>query len=141
MVGRRWRSDEGAALVEFAIAVPLLLFVVWCMVDFSRAYFTSNSLASAVREGGRFAASRKDFATADLDSVKSHVRTAFSPMGGDTLTNGLITITVPTTASDRVTVTVTDYQWKSTTPLTLFASGMIKMTRSSTFRWERDTSP
>ncbi len=146
MLRRRLRSEEGAALVEFAIAVPVLLLIVWCMVDFSRAFYTSNSLASAVREGARYASSRQDFGSANLDSIKTRVRHAFSPAGGDTLTNSKITITVPSLATaGQVTVQVTGYEWYSTSPLTLFAvlsSGKrgISMTRRATFRWERDYS-
>jgi Flp pilus assembly protein TadG len=138
MLGRRWMHDEGAAMVEFAIVVPILLLIVWGMVDFSRAFFTSNSLATAVREGARYASSRQDFSAANLDSVKKKVRGAFTPMGGDTILSSQIIIVVPTPTDGSVKVTVDKYQWKATTPLAVFSSGKIEMTRSATFRWERD---
>ena len=146
MLRRRFRSEEGAALVEFAIAVPVLLLIVWCMVDFSRAFYTSNSLATAVREGARYASSRKDFTSADIDSIKKRTRAAFNAMDGDPLTDAIITVTPPTPTSGQVSVEVGPalagkyYTWRSTTPLNLFAAGQIHMTRKATFRWERDYS-
>lgn len=123
--------------MEFAIAVPLLLFVLWCMVDFSRAYYTSNSLATAVREGARFAAVQKDptAATSQIDSV---VRRAFVPLGGDSITNSKIVITDSSTTGGYVAVTVSNYNWVKVTPLTLFTGGQILMTRRAQFRWERE---
>lgn len=138
-MGRRmgWRSDEGAALVEFAIAVPLLLLVLWCMVDFSRAYYTSNSLATAVREGARYAAVQKD-PTASEAQIDSVVRRAFTPLGGDTLTNSVIVLTDSALTGGYVAVTVSNYTWVKVTPLTLFTGGQILMTRRARFRWERE---
>ena len=49
-------SEKGAAIVEFALVVPLLLLLLWGIVDIGRAFYTLNNLASAVREGARTAA-------------------------------------------------------------------------------------
>jgi Flp pilus assembly protein TadG len=47
------RSDRGAAMVEFAIIAPLLLLVVFGIIEFGRAYNAQNSLTHAAREGAR----------------------------------------------------------------------------------------
>lgn len=50
------RPDRGAAAVEFAIVVPLLLLVLLALVDFGRLFYVEVSLAGASREGARAAA-------------------------------------------------------------------------------------
>ncbi len=40
-------------MVEFALILPILLLIVWGIVDISRAFQTVDSLTSAVREGAR----------------------------------------------------------------------------------------
>lgn len=49
------RSERGAAAVEFAIILPVLLLVIAGIVDFGRAYFTQIELTNAAREGARAA--------------------------------------------------------------------------------------
>lgn len=46
-------NDRGAAAVEFAIVLPLLLLLVFGIIDFGRAYNTTVSLSGAAREGAR----------------------------------------------------------------------------------------
>ena len=52
------RSTSAAALVEFAIVLPILLLLVFGVVDFGRALYTANNLTSAVREGARLASAQ-----------------------------------------------------------------------------------
>jgi Flp pilus assembly protein TadG len=48
-------SDRGQALVETALALPLLLLVSVSIFEFGRAYQTTQVLTNAVREGARVA--------------------------------------------------------------------------------------
>ena len=45
--------DRGAAAVEFALVVPLLLLLVCGMIDFARAYNSRAELSEAAAEGAR----------------------------------------------------------------------------------------
>lgn len=49
------RSDRGAALLETAMTLPLLLFITIGIVEFGRAYQTWQVLTNAAREGARVA--------------------------------------------------------------------------------------
>lgn len=49
------RSERGAALLETAIVLPLLLFVAVGIIEFGRAYQTWQVLTNAAREGARVA--------------------------------------------------------------------------------------
>jgi len=53
-MSRRPRS-AGQALVEFTLIIPIFLSLLMGIFDFGRVVWASNSLASAAREGARFA--------------------------------------------------------------------------------------
>ena len=50
--GRFW-SDRGAAAVETAIVLPVLLFVIFGVIDFGRMLNAQLQLTQAAREGAR----------------------------------------------------------------------------------------
>jgi Flp pilus assembly protein TadG len=50
---RRRGDERGAALVEFALVLPVLILFVFGIVEFGRAYSARIQLTSAVREGAR----------------------------------------------------------------------------------------
>jgi Flp pilus assembly protein TadG len=52
---RARRDERGVALVEFALALPLLVLICLGTIDFGRAYATWNSVKNAAREGAAFA--------------------------------------------------------------------------------------
>ena len=59
MYSRREHSSRGAAAVEFAIVVPLLLLILLGLIDFGRMFFVQVSLnAARVRERVRSGAPR-----------------------------------------------------------------------------------
>ena len=55
---RNWRSEKGAALVEAAVTIPLLLLVSVGIFEFGRAYQTWQVITNAAREGARSPCSR-----------------------------------------------------------------------------------
>ena len=48
-----WRSEDGQALVEFAMVVPVLLLLILGLVEFSRAWNTKQVLTDTAREALR----------------------------------------------------------------------------------------
>lgn len=54
--GDRRHLDRGAAAVEMALVLPLLLFIIFGLIDMSRAYNGQVQLSQAAREGARLAA-------------------------------------------------------------------------------------
>ena len=50
---RRLRGEQGAAAVEFALVMTLLIMLVFGIVEFGRAYNTKIELSGAAREGAR----------------------------------------------------------------------------------------
>jgi Flp pilus assembly protein TadG len=54
------RNEVGAAAVEFALIVPMLLLLVFGIAEFGRAYNIQVSLSAAAREGARVMAIEDD---------------------------------------------------------------------------------
>lgn len=63
-------SERGAALLEMALTLPLLLFVCIGILEFGRAYQTWQVLTNAAREGARIAV----LPGMDDDAVRSRVK-------------------------------------------------------------------
>ena len=52
----RFRREDGAAAVEFALIVGVLVMLIFGMLQFGLAFFEIQNLRAAAREGARFAA-------------------------------------------------------------------------------------
>ena len=63
-------QDRGQALIETAIALPLLLLVSVSIFEFGRAYQTSQVITNAAREGARAAV----MPGTTVDDVKARVK-------------------------------------------------------------------
>lgn len=56
LVWLAWRDDRASQLVEFAVALPLLVVFVVGIFDFSGAFTLKQKLTNAARDGARVAA-------------------------------------------------------------------------------------
>lgn len=56
----RLREDDGAAAVEFALILPMLLVLLCGLVDFGLAFTSKSTLTHATREGVRVLALTRD---------------------------------------------------------------------------------
>ncbi len=57
---RRPTSERGAALVEMALVLPLLVLLVFGIVDLGRLLFTQIALHEAAQEGSLYASTNPD---------------------------------------------------------------------------------
>jgi Flp pilus assembly protein TadG len=53
-VQRLSRSEAGSALVELAVALPLLALILVATIDFARIFYTSIELTNAARAGAQY---------------------------------------------------------------------------------------
>ena len=67
----RLRRQDGAAAVEFALIVGVLVMLLFGMLQFGLAFFELQNLRAAVREGARVGA-----VGADINEVKQRVQDA-----------------------------------------------------------------
>ena len=98
------REERGAALVEFALALPLLLVVLGGIVEWGMVFQREELLANAAREGARMAT----LPGYDQTSVDTRVRAYIAaglgtttaslavamPSGSVVLTNPVLTVPV-----------------------------------------------
>lgn len=90
MAGRLPRvKDRGAAVVEFALLLPLLLLLLFGIIDFGRALNAQITITQAAREGARLVAlnqpnvvSRTQAAAVGLSGVSVTVVTSCPPGAG-----------------------------------------------------------
>ena len=82
-VKRRWSNERGAVLVEAALAVPILLFVILGAVEAGMAWEAKSATTSGVRTGLLRAASIGDQPETDLRILQSIV----GEIGADNVEN------------------------------------------------------
>lgn len=138
-----WRSERGSIMVEFAMVLPIFLLIAWCVIDFARAFYTSNSLAAAVREGARTGAvydyQDPPDSTNGIAAAKARVAQTFNSFGGSPITPDSIKVILDEPGG-RLSVQVKGYVWSTSTPINVISGGQIVMTRTATFRLERSGS-
>ena len=52
-IASKLRREDGASAVEFALIAPVFIVLLFGMLEFGLAMFTTYNLRAAVREGGR----------------------------------------------------------------------------------------
>jgi Flp pilus assembly protein TadG len=98
---KRRSDDSGAAAVEFALILPVLVLMILGMLEFSRAYNVQISLSNAAREGARVMAIYNSTGTARTAAV------AAAPGLNPAVTSGEVSISHGTcTSGQKVTVTI-----------------------------------
>src|SRR5690349_12508836 len=141
---RGMQSERGAALVEFALVVPLLMMMMCATIDFGLAVYTLNNLTAAVREGGRYGATldagtwSTDATTRVSDRVYNYIVGMNNGLTA-AQTKALISVNKDATTG-IITVSITGYPYKPLTPLSVvFGLRTISLNRTAIFRWERAT--
>jgi Flp pilus assembly protein TadG len=141
MQTRQSHRERGAAAVEMALILPLLLLIVGGIIDFGRFFYTQNIVVNAAREGARSRA--MGYTTADSDTRISQSLTGVQGGGyttsywlvqgtGNTLTaagsppNGDCPETSPGPLDrQRVTVTVTGFSYIVLGPVSRLFGGLL----------------
>jgi Flp pilus assembly protein TadG len=95
------RNDRGAAVVEFAIVLPLLVALLIGIAEFGRAYYTQTTLSGAAREGVRVMALKDS-----RPAARSAAVSAAKPLA---ISEGQVTVSPasPGTCSAGLNATVT----------------------------------
>jgi Flp pilus assembly protein TadG len=71
-----WKNDDGAGMVEFAIAAAVLSILLLGIIEFGLGAWQKNSVAADVREGARYAVVRgtNSGRTATVDSIAKYIK-------------------------------------------------------------------
>lgn len=68
MVIHTGKKQQGLAAVEFAIVVPVMLFLMMATAEFGRVFYHYNTLTKAVQTGARYA-SKPLLKTSELTNI------------------------------------------------------------------------
>jgi Flp pilus assembly protein TadG len=129
-VVRRAVGDDGQALVEFALVVPLLLLLLVGIIEFARAWNEHQVLTDATREGARRASVYDPTVTAD--SIRSVIE-------GTLASNGMTADSIQLQNWDGASGTpvtvhvVVPYRFVFLGPLAQWATGESDILLRSTF--------
>jgi Flp pilus assembly protein TadG len=128
---RKLVDSRGTSTLEFVVVLPVLLFVLFSIVEVSRAWLTLNLATAAAREGVRAGV----VAAADSVSTAGNARIN-SMLGSGTWTGGVTCATSPCAADQVVSATVT-LQFQTVVPLILPAMfGTMNITQTASMRYE-----
>lgn len=137
----RLRDERGAELIEFAVALPLLLFVVLGVVDFGFMFQRYLVLTNAAMEGARVAM-LPGYSTADAQARASAYAAAGGVPGAVTVTASTVSMPGPGptgAAWPGVQVRVThEYRYRYIGPIARLLGGSllssVTLTAQSTVR-------
>ena len=104
---KRLRNQKGAALLETAITLPLVLLVCVSIFEFGRAYQTWQVLTNAAREGARVAILSDATDAQVTTAVRAYMTSGRLPSAAVASANVAVQRTVPfaaTSTASRVTV-------------------------------------
>ena len=102
---KRIRNQRGAALLETAITIPLVLLVTVSVFEFGRAYQTWQVLTNAAREGARVAV-LADATDAQITStVRNYMQSGQLPKAATATINVERAVPFGTNTASRITVT------------------------------------
>jgi Flp pilus assembly protein TadG len=124
-------KPRGQALVEFALVLPVFIFLLMGVVDFGRAVYAYNTLGNASRAGVRLAIVDQNTA-----AILQRARAAAI---GITATDVSVSVS-PSPPCDKIgcetQVTVT-YTWRPLTPIIGNVVGSIPITSTTSMPVER----
>ena len=109
---KRLRNQKGAALLETAITLPLVLLVCVSVFEFGRAYQTWQVLTNAAREGARVAVLSESTDAQVTSAVKAYMQGGQLPSAA--LANISVERTVPFAASNTASRVTISYPFKFT---------------------------
>lgn len=147
----RWRTrhrgshaERGAAAVEFAIVLVVLLLIIFAIIDFGRLLFVSQSMKAASREGARagVVASTPAPTGATVYGAADNAGASAAALAGGTLVVSVNGVPVQSSSTGvalcggaQLTVTAaTDFRWF--TPVGIFSSNVNSVSADTTMRCE-----
>ncbi len=107
---------RGQTLVEFALVLPILIFIIMMLVDLGRGVYYYSVIYNAAREGARYGIIVNND-TVDTDGIEAAARKLAIALDQNSLTVSTSQVDDPTTQKP-LTITVTvQYRFYLVTPL------------------------
>jgi Flp pilus assembly protein TadG len=104
--------QQGLAIVELAVVMPMLMFLLLATAELGRALYQQDALTKAVRDGARYLAANARFGTGALFdtsaflAARNRVLCGNNSCGADTLLPGMALGDVTATAADAYNIEI-----------------------------------
>jgi Flp pilus assembly protein TadG len=108
-------KTRGQTLIEFALVIPIVIFMITVFIDLGRAVFYYASLDNAAREGTRYAIVNPIYTTAQQNLVIARARAFTSGMDPAAI-NVTVTRAIPIGLVDYFVTVVVSYTFQPVTP-------------------------
>jgi Flp pilus assembly protein TadG len=118
-IKRLFREQEGATAIEFAVALPVLIVMLWAILQFGLVFRAAAGIQHSLGEGARVATL---YPRPTVDVIRAKMNAAVYGVGP-----GTFTIPDPTVTTTTVNLTVT---YTQPTDLIIFPGPTVTMTRS-----------
>lgn len=106
----RKQRDRGAAAVEFALILPILLLLIGGIIDFGNLYYNQIIVSNAARDGARLVAANPVASPGwTSTTIQARITAAASPLPVSSSSTSWTCGATGTSAT--VTVTRTGFQW------------------------------
>lgn len=133
-LGHQGHFDRGAAAVEMALVLPLLLFLLMGMIDFGRAYNAQIQLSAAAREGVRLASLNPGLTSTAQASDVSYGDTAIAGRA-TSAAGGLGTFATPSNCSSTAPTAATSYACITYCPIPGTPTATARVVLRANFTW------
>lgn len=130
------RSEKGQAAVEFALVLPILLMLIFGIIDFGRVLYTKSALTSLSQEAARHASIY--YGSENDATLKNYVTNNAGTLDSSAITGNVITFDPSRNSGSDVEIILT-YKMYYITPLVNIIPGIdnpFYITSKSTFRAE-----
>ena len=101
--------EAGQTLVEFALILPIMLLLIFALVDFGRGFYTWLILTNGAREGARVGATQQDY-----NAIVTRIQEATGTLDQDRLTITLTNVQGPRGEPIEVDL---EYDFEFVTPI------------------------
>jgi Flp pilus assembly protein TadG len=127
-------GEQGASLLEFAIAATVFLTVLFAIVEFGRALYVHNALTDAARRGARYAVLHKASEIEDVKKVVVYGDTTATIPILENLTTDNVDVVYNGFNLDQGTATVSikNYEFQMILPLVVSTIQMPKYSTTLT---------
>jgi Flp pilus assembly protein TadG len=106
----------GQALVELALGLPLVLLLIFGVLELGRAFFTKIALTNAAREGANYLVYHRDDVSTNFVYTKIHVQKEIANAAGLNIATDEITVQCLDVTIDAFTGEITSEVVDNTCP-------------------------
>lgn len=127
------KGENGQSLVEFALIVPIIIFILLAVIEYGWMLNAKITLTSAAREGARVAAvTNKNPGTKALNAVKESAQ----GLSGLTISDGGVLYSIEEDVSNNVRNVVIDVTATMNPIIGLYITSPVTMEATAVMRLE-----